>query len=90
MIETIIGIMDGLIGMWIIVHMFRSSFACHCPMWRRWSLYFIAVGFIYQALRHLDPDRFSDNVLFAFVHVTLWVVLLAILWRIYINRRQTA
>lgn len=73
--NEIIGVMDGLVGLAILVAMLFNRSICHCPMTHKIGLWMIAMGMMYQAIRHLCPEQFSDNVLMAFIHVGLWIAL---------------
>ena len=90
MIEILIGLLDGAIGVTILLKMAGQSFEFHCPQARRWALWIISMGFIHQAVRHLGNAPKIDSFWFAVVHGILWISLSILLWRMFISRRQEA
>lgn len=88
--NEIIGVMDGLVGLAILGAMLFNRNICHCPITHKIGLWLIAMGMMYQAIRHLCPEQFSDNVLMAFVHGGLWVALILVAVHVLKSRRHTA
>ncbi len=87
--NEIIGLLDAAVGLSILITMVVRSNMCHCPFFHKIGLWVIAMGMMYQSIRHLCPERFSDNVIMAFVHVVLWITLALITIR-YLKGRHIA
>jgi hypothetical protein len=85
--NEIIGVLDAIVGLSILITMVVRSDMCHCPLLHKIGLWFIAMGMMYQSIRHLCPERFSDNVAMAFVHLFLWATLAVIALNYLKSRR---